>query len=310
MKLPFQNNYSNKRYLTYDYYLKERFGVKCCKISLDAGFSCPNIDGTKSFGGCTFCSSRGSGDFCADSKLSIQEQFFIQKERLQKKWPEAKYIPYFQAHTNTYAPLDVLIEKYNQALTLPDCVGLSIATRPDCLSPEVIAYLKELTNQTYLTIELGLQSIFDKTLKHINRGHTYQDFLNAYKSLEGIPVCIHIINGLPGETPEMMKTTAREIAKLHPHAVKIHMLHILKNTPIAREYENGTFPLLSREEYISTVCSQIELFSPDTVIERVTGDGAADSLIAPLWTQKKFTIMNDIDKEFISRNSFQGKYYL
>ncbi len=307
-KNPFENSDTNKRYYTYDCYLKRRFGKKCVKIALDGGFTCPNIDGTISYGGCIFCSEKGSGDHTPPCNIPLTQQFELGKKIIENKWNDVFYIPYFQAHTNTYAPLDVLKQKFEQALALPDTVGLSISTRPDCLEDDVVDYLAELSQKTYLTVELGLQSANDKTLALINRGHTYTQFADGFNKLKskGINVCIHIINGLPGETYEDMMHTARCVANLSPHALKIHLLYILKNTPLAAMYERGEFDALTRDEYVKLVCDQLEILPKDIVIERVTGDGVKDDLIAPLWSIKKTIVTNEIDKELVKRGTFQG----
>lgn len=305
---PFKNSDTNKRYYTYDCYLKRRFGKKCVKISLDGGFTCPNIDGTISTGGCIFCSEKGSGDHTPPCNIPLEKQFEMGKQIISGKWNNVFYIPYFQAHTNTYAPTSVLREKFESALALPETVGLSISTRPDCLSEETVDLLAELSEKTYLTAELGLQSANDKTLKLINRGHTYADFEEGYRRLtqRGINVCVHIINGLPGESREDMMYTIDKIARLRPHALKIHLLYILKNTPLAEMYERGEFRALERDEYVNLVCDQLERLPEDIVIERVTGDGVKDDLIAPLWSIKKTVVTNEIDKELVKRGSFQG----
>lgn len=299
---------SNKRYHTWDHYLKHKYGCKVFKVSLNAGFSCPNIDGTKGTGGCIYCSGSGSGDFAGVPEQDIVTQFNLVKDKMLQKWPQAKYIAYYQAHTNTYAPLESIRAKIEPVLRLPDMVGVDIATRADCLPDDVADYLAGLSKRTSLIVELGLQTIHDSTAKLINRCHPYSDFLNGYEKLKarGIPVCVHIINGLPGESKEMMLQTAREIAKLDLHSVKIHLLHVLKNTPIASMLQNGEFSLLSLEEYVEIVCDQLELLPPGVVIQRITGDGKKDELIGPLWSLKKFAVMNEIDKEMKRRNAFQG----
>lgn len=306
---PFPYSDSNRRFYTYDYFLRQKFGRKVCKIPLDAGFTCPNIDGTRGVGGCIYCSSRGSGDFAAPSALSIAEQYAAVRANLSKKWESALCIPYFQAYTNTYAPLERLRVLYEEALAQPDAVGLAIATRADCITPEIADYLRELSSRTFLSVELGLQTVHDSTAIAINRCHTYAEFLRGYELLEGIPVCIHLINGLPGETPEMMLETAREVAKLHPFALKIHLLHVLKGTPLAAIYSAGEYEPMELADYVKVVCDQLELLPPEVVIARVTGDGAAGDLLAPLWSLRKFVVMNEIDKELRRRDSWQGKNY-
>ncbi len=306
MKSPFLYSDSNKRYYTYDYFLRQKFGRKVFKVTLDGGFTCPNIDGSKGIGGCTYCSSRGSGDFAAPASLSIEEQYDAVRKVMDRKWEGGLCIPYFQAHTNTYAPTCVLREKFERALLLPNSVGLDIATRADCISDETEKYLRELHERTFLTVELGLQTVHEITAKRINRCHSYDEFLSGYEKLRGLNVCIHIINGLPGETHEMMLDTAREIARLHPFMVKIHLLHIISGTQMEKEYNSGEFSLPTLEEYKNTVCDQLEILPPDVVIARVTGDGAPETLVAPLWSRKKFVVMNEIDKELLRRNSMQG----
>ena len=305
----FEFSDTNKRYHTYDYFLRNKFGKKVFKVPLDCGFTCPNIDGSKGVGGCTYCSSRGSGDFAASPELGIREQYDIVRAALSEKWSDAYCIPYFQAHTNTYAPTALLRDKYYEALSLPDAVGLDISTRADCLSDSTVELLREIDKKTFLTVELGLQSVFDETARSINRCHTYADFLEGYGKLEGLNVCIHIIDGLPGENRDMMLDTARTVGSLRPHAVKIHLLHVIKGTVMAAQYENGEFETLTLPEYVGIVCDQLELLPPETVIGRVTGDGAPDTLVAPLWSRKKFVVMNEIDKELLRRGSFQGKKF-
>lgn len=299
---------TNKHYHTQSYYLKKRFGRKTVKVALNGNFTCPNRDGSKGIGGCTFCSASGSGDFAGDPLIPIEEQFEAGRRELAEKWGEPLYIPFFQANTNTYGNLDKIKTLFEAALKLPNAVGLAVSTRPDCISGGTADYLRELSQRTYLTVELGLQTIHDKTAERLNRCHTYSDFLKGYETLSerGINVCIHIIDGLPGETREMMLETARAVAGLRPHAVKIHMLHIIRGTRLAEEYEHNPFYLLSADEYAKLVCDQTELMPPETVIERVTGDGKRETLIAPLWTLDKKRVMNSIDLEFARRNSFQG----
>lgn len=304
----FEYSLDNKRYHTWNYHLRQKFGEKVFKVSLNAGFTCPNIDGSKGTGGCIYCSSSGSGDFAGNPREDIITQFDEVKAVIGKKWDAAKYIAYFQAHTNTYAPLGALKQKFEPVLAEKNVVGLSIATRADCIADDVLDYLAELNERTYLIVELGLQTVFDRTGKIINRCHTYADFLDGYRRLaeRGIPVCVHIINGLPGEDGQMMCETARRVGLLKPHCVKIHLLHVLKNTPIEKMLSNGDFRLLERDEYVDIVIKQLELLPKETIIQRVTGDGARDELVGPLWSLKKFVVMNEIDKEMVRRDTCQG----
>ena len=308
---PFPYSEDNKRYLTYSCYLRRRFGCKVMKLPLNTDLGCPNRDGTKGSGGCIFCSAKRSGDFAGDPAEDIPSQLTAMREKLKNKWSGGKFIPYFQAGSNTYADTATLRRMYETALGYEGTVGLSIATRADCIDEEKADLLAELSQRTYLTVELGLQSISDRTALLCNRCHTYGDFLEGYRLLaeRGINVCIHLINGLPGETREMMLRSARAVAELRPHAVKLHLLHILRGTALAEMYERKEFGALGQEEYISLVCDQIELMPPETIIERITGDGARRDLIAPLWSLNKFAVMNGIDKELYRRDSWQGKTF-
>lgn len=308
MKNDFKYSLDNKRYHTWNYHLQQKFGGKVFKVSLNAGFTCPNIDGSKGVGGCIYCSSAGSGDFAGNPAEDIVSQFESVKAQMHKKWPKAKYIPYFQAHTNTYASVDVLRERFEPVLALPDVVGLSVATRADALPDDVVEYLYELSQRTYLVVELGLQSVFDKTGEMINRCHTYAEFLEGYNKLKkkGINTCVHLIMGLPGETHEMMMESVKKTAQLTPHAIKLHLLHVLKNTRLAEMYEKGEFKVLTRDEYVDIIVDALELIPEDIIIQRLTGDGGKDSLIAPLWSLKKFCVLNEIDKEMVRRNCMQG----
>lgn len=311
MENPFPYADDNKRYHTWNYHLRHKFSQKVFKVSLNAGFTCPNIDGTKGFGGCIYCSSSGSGDFAGNPKENLHTQFESVKTAMHKKWQDAAYIAYFQAHTNTYAPLPVLKKCYESVLSEEHVVGLSIATRADALPDDVVDYLAELNQRTYLIVELGLQSVFDETGERINRCHTYREFLEGYQKLSdrGIPVCVHLIDGLPGEDKDMMIESARQVAALSPHCVKLHLLHVLKGTRLYEEYQKHPFPLLTLPEYVDIIIRQLELFPPETVIQRLTGDGAKEDLIGPLWSLKKFVVLNEIDKEMVRRNTMQGKMY-
>lgn len=308
LKNPFKYSDNNKRYHTLDYFYKQKFGSKTFKVSLNAGFSCPNIDGTVGYGGCIYCSNSGSGDFAGNKNEDLVTQFNHIKSMLHQKWPKAKYIGYFQAHTNTYAPVNILKEKYESILKLPNVVGLSIATRPDAITDECLEYLEELSKKTFLTIELGLQTIHKKTSLLINRCHSLETFDEMIKKLrnKNINVVIHIINGLPYETKEMMIETIKHINNLDIQGVKIHMLHILKNTKLEKLYIQKPFKLLTKEEYIDIVCEQLTYLRPEIVINRITGDPVKEDLIEPTWLIKKFCVLNDIDKELVKRNFYQG----
>ncbi len=301
----------NKRYHTLNYHLIKTFGTKVYKAVIDAGFSCPNIDGTVGTGGCFYCAD-GSGQFTTDAKFSITEQLSYEHERISKKHKNPKLIAYFQAHTNTYAPIKTLKEKYNEALRFPDVVGLSIATRPDCIDEDIADMLCEFKDKTYLTVELGLQTVHDKTAREFNRGYDYDTFLSAFKLLKdrNIRVCIHIINGLLGESKDDMIHTAKTIGKLRPDAVKIHLLHIVRNTQYERLYDQDKLTPMTKDAYVDTVCRQLELMPPETVIERITGDGSRDTLLAPLWSLDKISVLGAIDKEMTARNTYQGIFFL
>lgn len=308
---PFPYAFDQKRYHTWNYHLRQQFGHKVFKVALDAGFDCPNRDGTVAFGGCTFCSAAGSGDFAGNRADSLEKQFDEIKRNMHKKWPDAKYMAYFQAFTNTHAPVDVLKECYETVLKQENVIGLSIGTRPDCLPDDVVEYLAELNERTYLWVELGLQTVHEKTANIINRAHDFQCYIEGVNKLRkhGIRVCSHIINGLPLETPEMMMTTAREVAKLDVQGIKIHLLHLLKGTPMVKQYEKGLLTFLSFDEYIQLVCDQLEILPPEMIVHRITGDGPIELMIGPMWSVNKWEVLNAIDAELVRRNSWQGKFY-
>ena len=300
---------TNKRYNTLDYYYKEKFHSKVFKISLNAGFSCPNLDGTVGFGGCIYCSKTGSGEFAGCKEDSLKQQFDNIKKIMLKKWPSGKFIGYFQARTNTYADVNILKKLYETVLSFDNVIGLNIATRPDSISEECLDYLTELNKKTYLTIELGLQTTNEKTAKLINRCHTLECFESMVKKLRerNIDVVVHIINGLPYETKEDMLNTVKYLNTLDIQGIKIHMLSILKDTPLEKLYQQKKFKVLNKEEYIDIVIEQLELLRPEIVIHRITGDPKVEDLIEPNWLIKKFCVLNDIDKEMVRRQSNQGK---
>ena len=304
----FKYSDSNKRYHTLDYFYKNKFKSKVFKVSLNGGFTCPNKDGKVGTRGCIYCSRTGSGEFAGNIKDNLLKQFDDVKEMMSKKWPNSKYIAYFQANTNTYAPLDVLKEKYETVYKLPNVVGLSIATRPDSIEDDVYDYLEKLSKETYLTVELGLQSIHEKTNKIINRCHSLECFNKAVKELRkrNINVVVHIINGLPYETKEMMIDTVKYLNNLDIQGIKIHMLHILKNTDLYDMYQKEKFHVLSRAEYVSIVCEQLRYLREEIVINRITGDPKEDDLVEPTWLIKKFGVLNEIDKYMAKYDIYQG----
>ena len=298
----FKYTLDNKRYHTLNYYNKTKYGCKVFKVSLNAGFSCPN---KKNGTGCIYCYN-GSGE---NDGMDLLTQFNKVRDNTLKKWPNAKYIGYFQAGTNTYADVNTLKSKYEPILKLDNVIGLNIATRCDALNSNVLDYLEDLNNRTDLIVELGLQTIHESTSKLINRGHTLEQFEEAVLELRkrNINVVVHIINGLPFETKEMMLNTIKYLNKLDIQGIKIHMLFILKDTPILNLYNTTNFHILSKEEYIDIVIDQLELLRPEIVIHRITGDPIKELLIEPTWLLKKFSVLDDIDKEMVKRDSYQGK---
>ena len=278
----FKYSLDNKRYHTYNYYLKNKYHQKVAKVALNADFTCPNRDGTKGYGGCIFCSSSGSGDYAGNVHDHLEKQFQTISQVMKRKWPECAYIAYFQANTNTYGPLDKIKKMIAPFLNKEDVKGIALATRPDCLNEEIVQYL-----------------------------NTFQQFLDGLALCRkyNLEVCVHIINGLPFETKEMMIETAKTLGQLDIQALKIHMLFAVKNTKLQQMYENHEFNMLSRQEYIDIVVEQLRYIKPEIVIERLTGDGKIDDLIAPLWSIKKVTILNDIDKKMKELDVYQGDLY-
>lgn len=298
----FKYTLDNKRYHTLNYYNKTKYGCKVFKVSLNAGFSCPN---KKNGTGCIYCYN-GSGE---NDGMDLLTQFNKVRDNTLKKWPNAKYIGYFQAGTNTYADVNTLKSKYEPILKLDNVIGLNIATRCDALNSDILDYLEDLNNRTDLIVELGLQTIHESTSKLINRGHTLDQFEEAVLELRkrNINVVVHIINGLPFETKDMMLDTVKYLNKLDIQGIKIHMLFILKDTPILNLYNTTNFHILSKEEYNDIVIDQLELLRPEIVIHRITGDPIKELLIEPTWLLKKFSVLDDIDKEMVKRDSYQGK---
>ena len=304
---PFIYSSDNKRYHTLSYHNKQIYGEKIFKAVIDGGFTCPNKDGKVGCGGCIFCDD-GSGYF-TNGSLSIKEQIKAEIDRIRRKNPDAKAIAYFQSNTSTYAPVEKLKMVYEEALSCEGIVGISIGTRADCLPDDIVDYLEKLSFQTNLTVELGLQTVHNSTLDFVNRGYNHEDFCKGFNKLkqQNIRTCLHIINGLPFETLEMMIETAKKTAELCPDAVKIQMLHVIRDTKLHKMFEQNMFTLLSAEQYIDIVVRQLEFFSPETVIERITGDGDKSKLIAPLWSADKIAVLGGIDKRQAELDSYQGK---
>ena len=302
----------NKRYHTWNYALRQQFGEKIFKVPIDGGFDCPNRDGTVAKGGCTFCSVSGSGDMIVAPSDPLPLQFQKEIQLMHQKWPTVdQYIVYFQNFTNTHAPVDVIRHRFEQVVNEKGVVGLSIGTRPDCLPDEVVNYLAELNERFYLWVELGLQTTFEETSAAINRAHDYQTYLDGVAKLRnhGIRVCTHLINGLPGETPAMMRENVRRtIQDSDIQGIKLHLLHLMTNTKMMRDYNEGRLQLMSKEAYVSVICDQLEMIPPEIVIHRLTGDAPFETIIGPMWSLKKWEVLNAIDAEMKRRNSYQGKY--
>lgn len=300
------------RYYSLDYYFKEKYNSKVFKVALNGNFTCPNRDGTISTKGCTFCSALGSGDFAGNKNDTLEKQFKEVKEIMTKKWPNSLYIAYFQANTNTYAPLKKLKELYEKAINLDDnIIAIDIATRPDSISDETLEYLEDLNKRKKVIIELGLQTIHQKTADAINRGYNLNIFEECVKKLrsKNIEIVVHIINGLPYETKEMMLETVKYLNTLDIQGIKIHSLYILKGSIIEKEFQENKFKILSLEEYVDIVCEQLAIIREDIVIHRINGDAPRDLLIEPKWSIKKLVVMNEIDKEMKKRNYYQGIKY-
>ena len=308
MENKFKYTSDNKRYHTLTYYYKEKFNSKVCKVSLNANFTCPNIDGKVGIGGCIYCSKLGSGEYAGNPKEDLITQFEKGKKTMQRKWPNAKFIAYFQANTNTYAPIERLKECFEPFINRDDCIGLSIATRSDSITDECLDYLEDISKRTYLIVELGLQTIHEKTSKLINRCSSLDNFDKMVKILKmrNINVVVHIINGLPYETEDMMINTVKHLNDLNIDGIKIHMLGVLKDTPLEKYYQKHKFHILTKEEYVNIVVKQLEYLNPKIVIHRLTEDPKQEDIIEPTWLTKKFTILNEVDKIMSTRNLYQG----
>ena len=302
----------NKRYHSWNYALRQQFGEKIFKVPIDGGFDCPNRDGTVAHGGCTFCSVSGSGDMIVAPEDPLPIQFQKEIDMMHQKWPGvAQYIVYFQNFTNTHAPLAAIKERFEQVVNLPGVVGLSIGTRPDCLPDDVVEYLAELNERLYLWVELGLQTTYEQTSDLINRAHSYQTYLDGVAKLRkhNIRVCTHLINGLPGETYEMMmENVKRTILDSDIQGIKLHLLHLMRNTRMLRDYHEGRLRLLGFKEYVDIICDQLELIPQDIIIHRLTGDAPFESIVGPMWSLKKWEVLNAIDQEMLRRDSYQGKF--
>ncbi|MFZ2948491.1 MAG: TIGR01212 family radical SAM protein [Desulfuromonadaceae bacterium] len=300
-----------KRYNTFSAELKLVFGCKVQRISVDAGFTCPNRDGSLDTDGCVFCGGNGSGSYGIRRDLTISGQLEDGKDVMRRKYHARKFIAYFQAYSNTYAAIDRLRGVFSEALSVSDVSGLIIATRPDCLPDDVLDYLQDLSQRTYLWLELGMQSMYDRSLKLINRQHDHGCSVDAFRraKLRGLRICAHVILGLPGETREEMLAVAGELNRLGVDGVKLHLLHVMKGTRLAEMYGRGEVAVIGRDEYAGLVCDFLELLDPRILIHRLTGDGGHDNLIAPLWSLKKFEVLNLIDAEMERRGTRQGSRF-
>ena len=305
---PFPYSLDNKRYHTLAYHNKITFGEKVFKAVIDAGFTCPNKDGTCDTTGCIFCGG-GSGYFTASATVPVEVQLQREIDRIHKKHPTAQVIAYFQANTNTYAPVEKLRNMFFPVVSLPFVKGISIATRGDCLPPEVLDMLKELSEKTALTVELGMQSVHEKTIDFIKRGYSHEVFKKSFFELKkrNIRTCVHIINGLPYESADDMLTTAKKLGEMHPDGVKIQLLHVIRGTELEKLYMAGKFKTLTMDEYIDIVVRQLEYLPAETVVERITGDGDKKTLIAPMWSTNKIAVLGGIDKKQRETDSYQGK---
>jgi radical SAM protein (TIGR01212 family) len=300
-----------KRYNIFSEELKRKFGCRVHRISVDAGFSCPNRDGTFGTAGCIYCGGSGSGSFGIIRGASIEGQLEHGKEVMTRKYKAKKFLAYFQPYSNTYAPVERLQTLYDQALAVKDIVGLIIGTRPDCLPAEILDLLASYAERTYLWLELGLQSHLDRTLSAINRGHDFATFVRGVRAckLRRIRVCAHIILGLPGETRDEMLAGAAMLNDLGVDGVKLHLLHVMRDTPLAEEFARGRVKMLDRDEYVGLVCDFLERLDPAISVQRLTGDGNRDHLIAPLWSLQKFEVLNTIDSELVRRGTRQGSKF-
>ncbi|HHL2026634.1 TPA: TIGR01212 family radical SAM protein [Streptococcus pyogenes] len=300
-----------KRYQTLNEHYRQLFGAKMFKVPIDAGFDCPNRDGTVAHGGCTFCTVSGSGDAIVAPDAPIKEQFYKEIDFMHRKWPDVnRYLVYFQNFTNTHDTVDVIRDRYEQAINEPGVVGINISTRPDCLPDDTIAYLAELSERMHVTVELGLQTTYEETSRLINRAHSYDLYKETVRRLRHYPninIVSHLINGLPKETHDMMLENVRRcVTDNDIQGTKLHLLHLMTNTRMQRDYHEGRLKLLSQKDYVSIICDQLEIIPKHIVIHRITGDAPRDMLIGPMWSLNKWEVLNAIDKEMERRGSFQG----
>jgi hypothetical protein len=297
-----------KAYRSFSAHLKERFGTRVHKISVDAGFGCPNRGGTRNLPGCLYCDPGGSGAVGIDRRLTVAEQLEHGKEVMIRKYRAGKFLAYFQPFSNTFAPPGQLRRFYDEALAVPEVVGLAVGTRPDCLDDDILELLADYQRRTYFWLELGLQSCHDRTLAWLRRGHDYACFLRAYLAAKqkGLRVCVHLIIGLPGEDRADLLATVRELAALQVDGVKLHLLHVLDGTPLGNLYRQGEIRVLNQAEYVGLVVDVLERLPAATLIHRLTGDGPRDTLLAPLWSLNKWEVLNAIDAELARRGSVQG----
>lgn len=299
-------------YRTFNSYLREYFGERVYRVPIDAGFTCPNRDGVRAFGGCTFCDDRGSGAPTISVEKSVREQLEAGMRRIGKRYKARKFLAYFQAFTNTYAPEGVLRSIYDVALEYPDVVGICIGTRPDCLEDNILDLLQELSEKTFVWLEVGVQSVFNETLDRINRGHTAEEFFDAAERAKkrNLKVATHLIFGLPGEDESHMLETVRRMAQIDLDGIKIHQLCIYKGTPMEVDYRLGKLPVLDEDRYVNLVCDSLELLPPEMIVMRLVAEGSQDEIIAPDWAFEKERVMKKMEAELTRRNSFQGKHYL
>ena len=297
-------------YYSFNTYLKERFGERVQKVPLDAGLTCPNRDGTRGTNGCIYCDAKGSGAGANNQYPDLTTQAREVMKRLARRYKARKFIVYFQSFCNTYAPCDTLKTLYEQVVNLPGIVGLSVATRPDCLSPDVLELLAGYADRLNVWLELGLQTVHNATLARINRGHTYEEFLNGYQLARGYPIniCLHMIIGLPGEGRKEVLATAREVVRLNPKGLKIHSLYIHHGTALEKLYRNGGFAPLSQHDFVQQACDVLEIIPAGTVIQRLTGDPDPRELIAPQWALQKHETLAMIENELLARGSMQGRF--